>query len=122
MIFVCPSHLLPVWFVLLPLTSALDESCADEDAGGRQRDWEWIAPLEGVEEGLGLGDLGLAYQEGQASAWGEQARCGGQDYLEAFYRSERQQGGRSGGVHFGAAGEYIDVRQCKCADHLTQEG
>src|SRR6266849_2914963 len=66
-------------------------------------------------------DLGLADEERKAAGGSDQTSGGGQDSVEAFDGAEGNDIGSSREV-LGAAGEYIDVRQCKNADDLAQEG
>jgi hypothetical protein len=48
----------------------------------------------------------------------------GEDGCETFYGSEGYYFslGGAGGYGFGTAGDYIDVRQCKCPGHFAEEG
>ncbi len=68
-----------------------------------------------------MAGLGLADEERKATSGSDQAGGDGQDGVEVFYGAEGNDIGSSREV-LGAAGEYIDVRQCKDADDLAQEG
>ncbi len=66
-------------------------------------------------------DLSLADEEREAAGWNHQASGDGQSGVEAFDGAQGDHVGL-GSEAFGAAGEYIDVRQCKAADDFAQEG
>ena len=68
-----------------------------------------------------MADLGLADEERKATGGGDKTSGDGQEGVEVFDGAEGNNIGSSREV-LGAAGEYIDVRQCKDADDLAQEG
>lgn len=70
---------------------------------------------------MGLGELGLAYQESQAAFGCDQAGGDRQDRFEALDCAEGDHVEGRAGQGFGAGGLYIDVRQCKGAGDLFQE-
>lgn len=78
--------------------------------------------METGDEGLGAGDLGAADEEGDTGGGGEEGGGGGEDGVEAFDGAQGEEAGGGRGKVLGAAGEYIDIRQCKSADDFAQEG
>jgi len=70
---------------------------------------------------FGLGLLGSADEESQASCGGYEAGGCGEDRFETFdcAKGYYVEGGGDG---FGAGGLYIDVGQCKSPRDLAQEG
>ena len=92
----------------------------EEYAGGGQGDQGGGGPIEFGSKFLGSVDLGLADEQGQAAAGGEKAGGGGEGGLEAFDGTQGHHLG-CGGEVCGTAGEYIDICQCKAADHLPQK-
>lgn len=94
----------------------------DEDAACGKRDWQCWPPGEGWGEVLGLRELGMADQEGEAACGGDQAGCDWEDASEVLDCAEGYYfDGRVGEV-LGASGKDIDVRQCEFAGDLAQEG
>ena len=67
-------------------------------------------------------ELSLADEEGEATLGCDQARGDREGVLEAFDCAEGYYFGGRVLIVFGAAGEYIDVHQCKCSGDLAQEG
>lgn len=63
----------------------------------------------------------MADQKSKTSWWAQQAGGDGQNIFKAFDGSEGNYVGRVRRKSFGAAGKYIDVRQCKGTDYLAQE-
>jgi hypothetical protein len=73
-----------------------------------------------------MGDLGRTDEEGQCSLGGKKGDGMGEDGVEAFDGAEGNEVGFGeggvGGEGFGAGGNYIDIRQCKCAGNFAEEG
>ena len=61
-------------------------------------------------------------QECEATTWSYQARCQGENRVEALDGAEGNYGEGLVGQGFRADILYIDVRQCKGADDLVEEG
>ena len=78
--------------------------------------------MEAGQQLTGGVDLGGADEERQGSARGEAGGGDGEDLVEALDGAEGDDLRGAVWEVFGAASEYIDVRQCKCTDHLAQEG
>ena len=84
-------------------------------------DGDRFFPVEAGQELVGARELGLADEKGEAALRGHQG-CGREkDMVEALDGTQGHEGGGGGREVFGPAGEYIDVRQCKCADSFAQE-
>jgi len=95
-------------------------------------------PAQGPDR-LKLFLLGFSYEERQAGVGGEEPGSEGKNLSEVLDCAEGHYFGRpdcawGGGWgigagrgklvshRFGAAGDYIDVHQCKCAGYLAEEG
>lgn len=76
---------------------------------------EWKRRLE-------LGELSGADQHGEAPCIRYQGRGDREDGGEAFHGAQGDHVIRVCGQGLGASILYIDVGQCKSADHLTEEG
>jgi len=122
------SHLLPVWFVvrrawqIFHLLLPLVRGAGEEDSGFGAGDGDRFFPVEAGQEIVGARDLGLADEKGETALWGQEGCGREQDMVEALDGTQGHEGGGGRREVFGAAGEYIDVRQCKCADGFAQEG
>ena len=92
-----------------------------ENAAGGEREGKGRFPGGGEEFG-GLGGLGLADEESEAACGGDEAGGGWKGGGKAFHGAEGYDVGCRAGAGFGAAGEHIDVRQCKGAGELAEEG
>jgi len=72
-------------------------------------------------QGVGVGSLAGAYEEGEAAGGGYQVGGGGEDGFEVFDGAEGDYV-ESSVQGLGAGGLYIDVRQCKGAGDFAEEG
>jgi hypothetical protein len=94
---------------------------ANQECAGRgEGDWSWGFPEEIACVIASCAYLGIADQEGEAAVWPYQAGGDWKDFVETLYGAE----GHDicfGGEVLGAAGEYIDVRQCKGANYFAEE-
>lgn len=86
--------------------------------------WEGCGGVQGeAREGMaGEFDLMAADQECEATRGPDQGGGGGEDGSEAFDGAKGDEVKGSRGQGFGAGVLYIDVRQCKSAGDLAQEG
>jgi len=85
--------------------------------------------------GIGVGDLRVGVErfardrvelrgtdeDGQAASGGEEAEGQRKSPVELFDSAEGHNVGDPVGDNFGAFGDYIDVRQCKCADDFAEK-
>jgi len=78
--------------------------------------------MEAGQQLTGGVDLGGADEESQGSARGEAGGGDEQDLVEPLDGAQGDDLGESRREVFGPPSENIDVRQCKCTDHLAQEG
>ncbi len=69
---------------------------------------------------LGAFRLGLTDQEGEDASWRNEPGGHRESGAEALDRAESDDGSLAWKI-FRASGEYIDIHQCKCADHFAQE-
>lgn len=105
-----------------PPLALLIRGAGEEDSGFGVGDGDRFFPVEGGQELVGAGELGLADEKGETALRGHEGCCRENDLVEALDGTQGHEGGGGGREVFGAAGEYIDVRQCKCADGFAQEG
>jgi len=100
----------------------LVRDAGEEDPGVGLGDGDGLCPVEGGQELVGTRGLGLTDEKGEAALRTEESSGGRKDLMEALdgAQGHERRGGRR--EVFGAAGEYIDVRQCKCADGFAEEG
>ncbi len=73
-----------------------------------------------------MGDLGGPYEYGQGCVGSQEGYRLGEDGFEVLYGSEGYYFGAGAiwpdGQDLGAAGDYIDIGQCKCAGRFAEEG
>lgn len=72
-------------------------------------------------QGVGLGNLAFADEEGESAPGLDTGGRDGEDRVETLDRAEGDEFGLRGEVLSAVRG-YIDVRQCKGADDFAQEG
>src|SRR5208337_1899066 len=89
---------------------------------GRERNGQRLAPSEVRCELLCPAALGLADQQGHPAAGSHQPGGDGQNLVEPLHGAQGDDGGAIARIAFRPAAKYIDVRQCKAADDLAQEG
>jgi len=70
----------------------------------------------------GTVSLGLSDEESEGASGSKAGGGSGEDLAEALDGSESDDRRRGLREVLGAAGEYIDISQCKCADDLPEEG
>jgi len=111
-----------VWFVFF-LTRYLCSRaiCDEQDARGGQWDRDGRLPVKPGSQGVRGLDLGLSDEESQASGGSQQTAGGGKDVGEALDGAQGDDVGEAGAEILGAAGEYIDVGQCKGADDFAEK-
>ena len=78
-------------------------------------------PLKFGCQGVGLGHLAFANEEGESAPGLDTGGRDGEDRVETLDRAEGDKFGLRGEALSAVRG-YIDVRQCKGADDLAQEG
>lgn len=105
-----------------PLLARLVRGAGEEHSGFGAGDGDRFFPVEARQELPGARELGLADEKGETALRGHEGCGREQDMVETLDGTQGHEGGGGGREVLGAAGEYIDVRQCKCADGFAQEG
>ena len=105
-----------------PLLPSLVRDAGEEDAGFGERNGNGLGPGTVWQELVSTRDLGLADEEGQATMRGEEGGGDGKNFVKALDGAQGHERGGSRREVLGAAGEYIDVCQCKRPDGFAKEG